>query len=661
MLSYQFCIKTLFPGIFRNKFTRSGNESHLRGQAFLKNSWRVTVYKVRFTKLKLHANLSLDTNSIACNRLFESWPSTRMYRGTLITDSRHCYQQFYVEQRPKYISGGMLGTMGHPKGRKLYGGGDSVRESGFRRFSSTININENSCVELEKLMKLNKSNPGHMNDKLIHIVSDIKVLILAYEIIKSNPETPDMDSTTLDKIDLNWFIAVNKELKAGKYRFNQTRHVCISKSKKKSERPLSNDRTRDKVVQQAIYIILNAIYEQTFLNSLHSAHVALKSIKSEYQDVAWCINAGIESKFPNINHKILVNLLSKRIACSKFLALIKKSIKGSYIINKKPITVNKSLFQVNIISIILNNIYLHQLDLFMSKLMESFNGNKYCTHSPDFKRIQNQMEKSDKTTPKLKNPCRENWKINKSTFSNFKKLYYTRYMCDFVVGLVGSRKNALDIHNKIDTFLKNELKLVLSSEKVSINHFSKTPIFFLGTIIRKNLGQKKQVITKKKTGSVYLKIGVMSRVVLKPPIRSIFEKASLIGFFKKRLGVFVPTYVGRCINLDHQHILRYYNFVISSVLNYYSFADNRKPLNSFIHGLKLSCARTLALKYKLRHASKVYRKFGYKLASPDGGGELYAPPTFKAIKNPTANAPIPMRLPKVNENTSNLLKNNSLK
>ena len=104
-----------------------------------------------------------------------------MYKEFLITDQKACHQQCYVKQQPKYINDGILRTMGHPKRRKPYGSGDSVRESDFKRFSSFANINERSCVSLNELTNLNKNNKKHINDKLIHIVSNIKVLILSYE------------------------------------------------------------------------------------------------------------------------------------------------------------------------------------------------------------------------------------------------------------------------------------------------------------------------------------------------------------------------------------------------------------------------------------------------------------------------------------------------
>lgn len=621
MLSYQFGIKTLSPGIIRNNYTRSGNESRLRGKVFLKNRRRVTMYKVRLTKLILYAHFSLSSNSITCNKLFGSWFCSRMYIESMITDPEHCSQQFYVKQQPTYIYGGIQRTMGHPKRRKSHGDGDSVRESSFKRFSSVTNISEQSCVRLKDLMKINKNNKDQVNDKLIHIVADYKVLILAYKIIKNNSNnfTHGINSPTLNKTNINWIVTVSQQLKAGKYKFKP---VFISKPKKKGEKSLTYNSTIDKVVQQAIYLVLNAVYEPSFLNSFHGSrlnkgpHTALKDIKSKFQNVKWCIKANIKENFYTIDHKTLLIFLSKRIICSKFLALIKKLIKIGYLENNKFVASNKGLSQNNIISFILKNIYFYQLDLFMFTFAKSFNkGENY------------------------KNLCKIK---NKNSFNpNLKRLNYIRYEDEFVVGIEGSHNDTIKIRNKINGFLKNDLKLTLNYKKMSITCFSKKSIFFLGTFIKVTWKKDKKIITFKKKYNTYNKVQMIPRIVMKAPIKLIFKKAALNGFFKIRQDKFIPTKVGRCINLNHQNILRYYNSIISGLINFYSFANNRQSFRSLIYGLKLSCARTLALKYKLRHVSKIYKRFGPNLESPDGKIKFFSPNSLKSTKKFNYNISIP--------------------
>lgn len=287
-------------------------------------------------------------------------------------------------------------------------------------------------------------------------------------------------------------MTVSKLLIAGKYEFKPARLVYIPKPGKNDVRPLTISSPRDKVVQQAIYLVLNAIYDPSFLDGSHGsrprrgAHTALKDIKFKFQGVKWCIEADIESNFPNIDHKILLTLLKKRIRCSKFLALIKKSIKVGYVENKKLVSFNKGLFQGNVTSPILNNIYLHQLDLFMSDLAESFNKCKNRRKSPAYCRTLYLMEKSKGDLTKLQELRKNLWKLDsKDPFDpNFKRLHYIRYVDDFVVGVVGSLEDTTMIRNKIDRFLKNELKLSLSSKKTTITHFSTEFILFLDTLIK---------------------------------------------------------------------------------------------------------------------------------------------------------------------------------
>lgn len=292
--------------------------------------------------------------------------------------------------------------MGNPKGLKPYGRGGSVRELDFRCFNSNSNIIANASVRLKELREVNKKNNKHVNNKLIHIVSNLEVLILSYELIKSKPgnTTPGTDSTTLDKLDLDWFKKTQKSLLAGKFKFKPARRSYISKGfNKDKKRPLSISNPRDKIVQQAIYLILDAIFEPSFLNSSHGSrpdkgnHTALKNIKFSFNGVKWCIEADIKNNFSNICHSILLKFLKRRISCSKFLALIKSSLKAGIMENGKFKETNTGLFQGNVTSPILNNVYLHELDKYMADLCGSFNKGKSRIKSPIYRKIMYQIEK----------------------------------------------------------------------------------------------------------------------------------------------------------------------------------------------------------------------------------------------------------------------------
>jgi retron-type reverse transcriptase len=100
------------------------------------------------------------------------------------------------------------------------------------------------------------------------------------------------DSFLLNNINLKWLIIVSQELKAGMFKFKPIHRVYIFKPKKKNiTEALTIDNFREKIVQQAIYIILNAIYESSFLNSSHdfyfneSTYKVLKEMKYKFQDV----------------------------------------------------------------------------------------------------------------------------------------------------------------------------------------------------------------------------------------------------------------------------------------------------------------------------------------------------------------------------------------
>jgi hypothetical protein len=189
---------------------------------------------------------------------------------------------------------------------------------------------------------------------------------------------------------------------------------------------------------------------------------------------------------------------------------------------------------------------------------------------------------------------------------------------------------------------------------------NKAGVRFLGTFIRGNQETEKKVhlITR---ASKTIRVRSTSRTRLEVPILTLFEKGQENNFFKRtRSGQFSPTACGRVINMDHADILSFYNQKIRGILNYYSFADNKKSMGSFIHGLKHSCALTLALKLKFRTRASVFRKFGKTLKCPATKKELYIPDSFKRDQKFSINPENPITIMEKRWNNkftrSNLLK-----
>jgi hypothetical protein len=80
-----------------------------------------------------------------------------------------------------YINYEILRTAGQPKRWKPYGSGGSVRELGFKYFSSMLFYNKRLCADLNELTKLYNSKNNPRNSSLIYAASNVKIFILGYE------------------------------------------------------------------------------------------------------------------------------------------------------------------------------------------------------------------------------------------------------------------------------------------------------------------------------------------------------------------------------------------------------------------------------------------------------------------------------------------------
>lgn len=132
-------------------------------------------------------------------------------------------------------------------------------------------------------MKLEENEGKYVN--LYQLICNKDLLIKAYKNIRSNQGgmTPGVDNKMLDGVNDKYFEAIVKELSTEKFKFTSVKRIYIPKANGKT-RPLGIPTSRDKVVQEAIRILLEIIYESKFSDLSHgfrpkrSCHTALHQV-----------------------------------------------------------------------------------------------------------------------------------------------------------------------------------------------------------------------------------------------------------------------------------------------------------------------------------------------------------------------------------------------
>jgi len=643
-LNYQFCLKACSPRSMGNCWVRSENKSQVKVPVKPDKLWRAKVAMIRLTKLIRNDSLTLDGKcNITGKDLSLLWGRSSMYSISLIISNCRSNKD-KLPQRSKAALLGRKRTMGNPKGPKSYGFGGLVVDASRKRpgicfYSSFSNIKPNGSVILKELREAN-SQPI-INTKIIHVIADLEILILAYETIKSSPEntTPGDDGKILDGISLSNLEKISSKLKAGKFTFSPAIKIYTDKRDKNELRPLRVVSSRDKIVQTAILIVLEAIFEPSFVEISQGfrpgkdCHITLKMVKHSFSNVNWVIEGDISKCYDTLDHSLLLNILKKRINCDKTISLIKKSLRNPYWDNEQLVYPKIGTFQGSPLSPLLCNIVLHELDVFIDNLKKDFDKGVRRRKNLLYQKIQHQLSYDSNLSLLEKRKLANNLQSCVSKDFNdpdFRRLQYVRYADNFLIGVIGKRCETAEVRFLVKNFLLDTLYLTFNLDKTHvITHFNRQGVNFLGTYLRGNQEPKKKVhyiLRNQKR----LKIKSTSRTILKAPLITLYKRGLENGFFKKMpLGRFVPTFCGRLINLDHADILRFYNQKIHGILNYYSFVDNIKSLGQFVHGLKHSCALTLALKLKFRHRAKVFKKFGSTLRCPETKVELYIPKSFR--------------------------------
>lgn len=480
---------------------------------------------------------------------------------------------------------------------------------------------------LKSLEEQSCKNKDYSFDRLYRNLYNPDFYMEAYKnIAKSQGSmTAGADGLTLDDMSISRINRIINSLKDHSYQPNPARRTYIAKHNNPSKtRPLGIPSTDDKLVQEVVRMILEAIYEPTFSNNSHgfrpkhSCHTALKSVETLFTGAKWIIEGDIKACFDSFDHHVLINILRRKIQDENFVSLMWKFLRAGYMEQWVYYDTYSGTPQGSGMSPILANIYLSELDNFIENYKMEFDTEKrnrkgskeYEKIRSKYRKLKSSLEEtsqdnsgiSENRLLKVKEFKATQKELHKTPYYpsidlEYKRLQYNRYADDFVVGVIGSKEEAQRVKDDIKNFLQNELKLTLSDEKTKITH-SGEMVRYLGY----DFTVSRNMDTKRDKNGV-LKRHWYGKVKFYIPYDKWFGKLQEYGAFKividKTTGKekWKSLHRGFLMNKTEIEIISKFNSEIRGIYNYYRLADNVSVLNNFYFMMEGSFIKTLSAKY----------------------------------------------------------------
>ena len=218
------------------------------------------------------------------------------------------------------------------------------------------------------------NEPEYKYERLYRILFNEQMFFVAYQRMYAKPGnmTPGTDGKTEDEMSIDRINKLIESIKDETYSPNPAKRTYIPKKNGKM-RPLGIPSFEDKLVQEVVRMVLEAIYEGHFEWTSHcfrpsrSCHTALKSLQNNFNGAKWFIEGDIKGFFDKIGHDVLIKIMKGRIADDRFLRLIRKFLNAGYM---EEWLFNKTYSwtpQGGIISPVLANIYLDKFDKYMNE------------------------------------------------------------------------------------------------------------------------------------------------------------------------------------------------------------------------------------------------------------------------------------------------------
>jgi RNA-directed DNA polymerase len=248
------------------------------------------------------------------------------------------------------------------------------------------------------LLKVAERAKRHPEQRILALAQyiDVPALARAFRRLRKDAAV-GVDGVTAEQYAQNLeekLRGLHERMKAGNYRHQPIRRVNIPKENGKT-RPIGVSTVEDKVVQGALKEVLEAVFEQDFMNCSYGfrpgrrPHDAIRALDQEMGrgSIKYILEADIVSFFDSIIRKVLMEMLRERIADESLMRLVGKCLHVGVLEGEEYSEPDDGTTQGSALSPLLGNIYLHHvLDLWMERAVKpSLNGkSELVRYADDF-------------------------------------------------------------------------------------------------------------------------------------------------------------------------------------------------------------------------------------------------------------------------------------
>ena len=449
--------------------------------------------------------------------------------------------------------------------------------------------------------------------------------LLAYGRLYSNhgAMTPGADGETVDGMSLARIGRVIDALRHERCRFAPVKRVYIPKKSGKL-RPLGLPSWSDKLVGEVIRLLLGAYYEPRFSGRSHGfrpgrgCHTALSEVAAKWTGTTWFIEGDISDCFGSLDHSVMLSILAENIRDNRFLRLIRQMLQAGYLEDWEWNATLSGCPQGGVASPILSNIYLDRLDKFAETvLIPEYTRGGFRKDNPEYGRVRmaaaRAQRRGDRQTASALRKRLRGLPRGDPRDPGFRRLHYTRYADDHLLGFTGPRAEAEQIKDRLAAFLRDDLKLALSPEKTLITHARTGAARFLGYEITTQHSRCRRKVN-----------GVISLRVPRQVIKAKCAPYSKLGKPERRTEL---------INCDDLTIISTYGSEYRGLVQYYLLAGDVWRLKRLRWAAETSMLKTLAAKHE-SSVTKMARKYKATIATPHGLRTCFQATVERAGKKP---------------------------